>query len=131
MLYLLLGPDDFFKKSYINALVKEKGADLVVYHPDDEMSPASRLTETDLFSRLKVFVFDGPMPELGDKLEAVIASKNSIIVSVESLDKRKKENKDLLNSAERKELDTLNGIMELLEVQELRVAEMVVTLRDY
>ncbi|KAF9943339.1 DNA-directed RNA polymerase III subunit RPC3 [Mortierella alpina] len=42
-----------------------------------------------------------------------------------------KENKDLLNSAERKELDSLNGIMELLEVQELRVAEMVVTLRDY
>ncbi|KAF9192290.1 RNA polymerase III subunit C82 [Haplosporangium sp. Z 767] len=37
----------------------------------------------------------------------------------------------LLNSAEKKELETLNGMLEMLEVQELRVAEMVVTLRDF
>ncbi|KAG0209136.1 hypothetical protein BGX28_010515 [Mortierella sp. GBA30] len=42
-----------------------------------------------------------------------------------------KENKGLLNDAERKELDSLNSILELLEIQEMRVGEMVITLRDY
>lgn len=37
----------------------------------------------------------------------------------------------LLNSAERRELDTLNKMLELLEVQEMRIAEMVMTLREF
>ncbi|KAF9434432.1 DNA-directed RNA polymerase III subunit RPC3 [Entomortierella beljakovae] len=36
----------------------------------------------------------------------------------------------LLNAAEKKELDTLNNVLEMLEVQELRIAEMVVTLKE-
>jgi len=42
-----------------------------------------------------------------------------------------KENAALLNDAETRELDTLNAVLEKLEVQELRVAEMVLLLRDY
>ncbi|KAF9415575.1 hypothetical protein BGZ94_000061 [Podila epigama] len=37
----------------------------------------------------------------------------------------------LLNATEKKELDTLNGILETLEVQEQRVGQMVLTLRDF
>ncbi|KAF9363954.1 RNA polymerase III subunit C82 [Mortierella sp. NVP85] len=37
----------------------------------------------------------------------------------------------LLNSAEKRELDTLNKMLELLEVQEMRIAEMVMTLKDF
>ncbi|KAF9084019.1 RNA polymerase III subunit C82 [Mortierella sp. AD031] len=37
----------------------------------------------------------------------------------------------LLNAAEKKELETLNGVLEMLEIQELRIAEMVITLRDF
>ncbi|KAG0095457.1 DNA-directed RNA polymerase III subunit RPC3 [Podila epicladia] len=40
-------------------------------------------------------------------------------------------NDSLLNAAEKKELDTLGGILEMLEVQELRIAQMVMTLRDF
>ncbi|KAF9308231.1 DNA-directed RNA polymerase III subunit RPC3 [Podila horticola] len=40
-------------------------------------------------------------------------------------------NDSLLNVAEKKELDTLGGILEMLEVQELRIAQMVMTLRDF
>ncbi|KAK3817420.1 MAG: hypothetical protein J3Q66DRAFT_430846 [Benniella sp.] len=37
----------------------------------------------------------------------------------------------LLNTAEKRELDTLNKMLELLEVQEMRIAEMVMTLKDF
>lgn len=42
-----------------------------------------------------------------------------------------KENSALLNDAETKELDTLNAVLEKLEIQELRVADMVLVLRDF
>lgn len=105
MLYIFLGPDDYSKKSFISALVKDKGADLVVYHQDDELPGASRLTETDLFSKPKVFVLpDLPPPQPspqggGNNLMIVrlISSANYIIISIDKIDKRKKENKDLLS----------------------------------
>ncbi|KAF9931251.1 DNA-directed RNA polymerase III subunit RPC3 [Linnemannia zychae] len=37
----------------------------------------------------------------------------------------------LLNAAEKKELETLNGVLEMLEIQELRIAQMVITFRDF
>lgn len=158
MIHILLGPDDYSKKSFIAALVnpvrdddagklastfmspdlsppasftafsngvKDQSADLVVYHQDDELPGALRLTETDLFSRRKVFVFDGVMPELQDKLEDLITSKNSIVISVESLDKRKKENKDLLANKDIivKEFNLPHG-MELNKWIENRVGEL-------
>ena len=105
--------------------VKDKGADLVVYYQDDEMPNISRLTETDLFSRAKVFVFDGIMPELGSKIDDCIASKNAIIISLDSLDKRKKENKDLLarKDIETKEFPLPHG-MELNKWIEKRVGDL-------
>ncbi len=100
MLYILLGSDDYSKKQYISALVKEKTADLVMYHQDDEIPSVSRLTETDLFSKAKVFML--PFPPLdgegggGVNINRLIESSNHIIILINSLDKRKKENKDLL-----------------------------------
>ncbi|KAF9348280.1 RNA polymerase III subunit C82 [Mortierella sp. AD094] len=41
-----------------------------------------------------------------------------------------KDDERLLNAAERKELETLNSVLEMLEVQEMRVAEMAVTLKE-
>ncbi|KAG0370754.1 RNA polymerase III subunit C82 [Gamsiella multidivaricata] len=40
-------------------------------------------------------------------------------------------NDALLNSAEKRELEMLNGMLEMLEVQELRVAEMVMALKEF
>ncbi|KAG0221086.1 RNA polymerase III subunit C82 [Mortierella sp. GBA43] len=37
----------------------------------------------------------------------------------------------LLNAAEKRELDTLNKMLELLEVQEMRIADMVITLKEF
>ncbi|KAF9993931.1 DNA-directed RNA polymerase III subunit RPC3 [Entomortierella chlamydospora] len=41
-----------------------------------------------------------------------------------------KDDENLLNAAERKELETLNSVLEMLEVQEMRVADMAVTLKE-
>ncbi|KAF8932123.1 RNA polymerase III subunit C82 [Dissophora ornata] len=42
-----------------------------------------------------------------------------------------REDDSLLNPAEKKELETLNSVLEMLEIQELRIAEMVVTLKEF
>ncbi len=96
MLYLLLGPDDFFKNDFITSLVKEKRADLVKFVEIDNLPQASDLFGTDLFSKPKVFVFDSVIPKLPEDLSALVKSPNQIVISIKSLDKRKKENKDLL-----------------------------------
>ena len=96
MIHILLGSDDYSKKSYISLMLKQRGGDLEVFTKDDEIPEVFRLTETDLFSRPKTFVFDGLMPEIGESLDKIIQSANHVIISVNSLDKRKKENKELL-----------------------------------
>jgi DNA polymerase III delta subunit len=98
MLYLFLGADDFTKKEEINSLVKAKGADLVMYGYDEEAPTIEKLLEADLFSKPKVFVLNLP-PALGEEVlifDKLISSQNHIVISVSSLDNRKKENKDLL-----------------------------------
>ncbi|KAG0317935.1 RNA polymerase III subunit C82 [Dissophora globulifera] len=42
-----------------------------------------------------------------------------------------RDNDALLNAAEKRELATLTGVLEMLEIQELRIAEMVITLKEY
>ena len=96
MLHILLGSDDYSKKSHISLMLKQRGGDLEVFASADEMPNVSRLTEADLFSRPKTFVFEGLMPEIGENLDKIIQSQNHIIISINSLDKRKKENKELL-----------------------------------
>jgi DNA polymerase III delta subunit len=52
--------------------------------------------ETDLFSRPKVFALL-VLPAMSEaELEKILSSANSVVVSLKSLDKRKKENKELL-----------------------------------
>ncbi len=98
MLYIFLGADDYTKKQEIKALVKDKGADLVVLEKQEDMPEASKLLETDLFSKPKVFVFESFMPDIHRVLEKLIQSQNYIIISITALDKRKTENKSLLSN---------------------------------
>ncbi len=96
MSYLLLGPDDFSKKVFVQNLVQKLGASLEVFRNADELPKLTDLLQTDLFSKPKVFWFNGILPEFSKGVPDFTASTNHVVVSVESLDKRKKENKDLL-----------------------------------
>ena len=80
MLYIFLGADDYTKKQEIKALVKDKGADLVVLEKQEDMPEASKLLETDLFSKPKVFVFESFMPDIYSSLETLMQSPNQIII---------------------------------------------------
>jgi DNA polymerase III delta subunit len=97
MFTLLLGSDDFSKKEFVDSLVLAKGADLAVFSEGDNLPNAGSLLETDLFSKAKVFVLQNILPEfaLAD-MEKLISSANHIVIFVKSLDKRKKENKELI-----------------------------------
>jgi DNA polymerase III delta subunit len=96
MPYLLLGPDDYSKKIFVSSLVEKLGAELAVFGADDMLPKLSELSQTDLFSKPKVFLFQGVMPDFSAGVPNLEASKNQIVISIASLDKRKKENKDLL-----------------------------------
>lgn len=97
MFSLLLGSDDFSKQDLISSLVKDRGTDLVTFSEADQMPHAGQFLETDLFSRPKVFVLQNIMPEFSlAEIEKFILSPNHIVVAVKSLDKRKKENKELV-----------------------------------
>ncbi|MBI3231840.1 MAG: hypothetical protein HYZ51_02040 [Candidatus Doudnabacteria bacterium] len=125
MLYMLLGPDDYSKKIFITALVEDKGADLVAYHQDEEIPQVSRLIETDLFAKAKVFVFEGILPEIGGWAEKLATSQNQVIISIDKIDKRKKENKDLFSQKgiEIKEFNLPHNL-ELNKWLEQRVKEL-------
>ena len=79
-------------------MLAQRGGDLEVFSSPEEIPPIARLTEADLFSRPKTFVFEGMVPELGETVNKIIESQNHIIISVQNLDKRKKENKDLFSN---------------------------------
>jgi DNA polymerase III delta subunit len=96
MLYIFLGPDDYTKKQEIKTLVKNKGADLVVYEKSEDLPQVATLLETDLFSKPKVFVLESFMPDIHQILDQLLQSQNFIIISINALDKRKTENKALL-----------------------------------
>ena len=100
MIHILLGPDDYSKSHYISSLSKQRGGSLRVFGNEDVLPPVSMLAETDLFSKPGIFVFEGVMPEINDRLDSIIKSPNLIIISLISLDKRKKENKHLLTNTE-------------------------------
>lgn len=95
MLTFLLGPDTYSKAQYIDSIKQTKGADLVIYAAEDELPTVARLIETDLFSKPKIFEIRQAI-DLNEK-EKLILSKNDIIISLAGLDKRKKENKEILN----------------------------------
>jgi DNA polymerase III delta subunit len=98
MPYLLLGSDDFSKKAFINSLVEKLSAELIIFGSDDLLPQVSDLSQTDLFSKSKVFWFNGIVPDFIANLPDLSKSKNRVVVSVKSLDKRKKENKELLTN---------------------------------
>ncbi len=98
MLYLLLGPDGFGKREYINALCAEKKAEAVYFNDEENLPLAEELTQQDLFSLPKVFVLKALLGKYGGPglAEKFIASKNYIIFAELKLDKRSSENKKLL-----------------------------------
>jgi DNA polymerase III delta subunit len=101
MFTLLLGSDDFSKKGFIDALVLDTGADLVMFGEGDGAPKTGSFLETDLFSKPKVFVLQNIMPEFSaGEMEKLISSPNHVVVLVKSLDKRKKENKELIANSD-------------------------------
>jgi len=98
MPYLLLGPDDFSKKGFIDYLATKLNAEVVVFRQDDALPTLSAMFQTDLFSKAKVFVCEGVVPDFSQGFLDFSQSKNRVVISVASLDKRKKENKELLSN---------------------------------
>lgn len=98
MPYLLLGADEFSKKSFVDSLVAKLGADLVMFGEGDTLPTQEGLSQTDLFSKGKIYWFRGLVPDYLGNLGKDEAGKNRVVVTIESLDKRKKESKDLLNN---------------------------------
>lgn len=98
MPYLLLGSDAYSKEKFAKSLVFRMGAELVVFGVDDRLPNADELSQTDLFSKGKVFLFQGILPDYFGSLSNSSEAKNRVLVMVDSLDKRKKENKELLQN---------------------------------
>ena len=98
MPYLLLGPDDYSKKLFVASLVQKTGGDLVMFRQEEVLPEVSTLSQTDLFSKVKVFWFNNIMPDFAASFPDFSKSKNRVVISMVSLDKRKKESKELLNN---------------------------------
>jgi DNA polymerase III delta subunit len=98
MPYLLLGSDEYSKEQFVQALVKELEAETAVFNSEDQLPNLDELLQNDLFSKAKIFIFKGILPKYLTEIKAGQQNKNKVVVLLGSLDKRKKENKDLLNN---------------------------------
>lgn len=98
MLILLLGPDDFSKKEYIDSLVAERESEAQVFSDAENLPQADNLIGQDLFGGLKTFVLKGLISHFNDLavIGKLVVSKNQIIISEEKLDKRLSANKSIL-----------------------------------
>ena len=95
MLYILLGPDDFSKQPYITSLAKMRNAEVMTFFSEENLPSLSQALMGDLFSKPKTLVlyFLPSLPT--EELDKVIASQNLVVISLGTLDKRKKETKEL------------------------------------
>ena len=98
MLYILLGENDYGKQEFINSLAAQKKAEILNYHAEDDRISPAEILQNDLFSKPKVFIFHGFVPDYFLALAENQTSKNDVAVLIGSLDKRKKENKELLEN---------------------------------
>lgn len=98
MPYLLLGPNDYSKHEFVQALLSKSGAQLVCFRVGDEIPGLGDVLQSDLFSKPKVFLFDGVMPDFLFSMPKASVGPNRVVVMMKSLDKRKKENKELLEN---------------------------------
>jgi len=98
MLYILLGPDDFSKQPYITSLAKMRNAEVMTFFSEENLPSLSQALMGDLFSKPKTLVlyFLPSLPT--EELDKVIASQNLVVISLGTLDKRKKETKELLSN---------------------------------
>lgn len=98
MLSLLLGPDDFSKNEYIQALAAKDKLEAVHFGDGETMPSVEDLSQQDLFSQPKIYVLRGLVKQFGsaEKIPKLIASKNQIVLVEEKLDKRLADNKQLL-----------------------------------
>lgn len=99
MLYLLLGPDDFSKKLYLNSLAKEMGADLEFFLYE-KSADLGKLSEQELFGKPKLFVLENLIVKIisENSLEHLVKLTNQIIFLEDKLDKRFNENKEILEN---------------------------------
>ena len=111
MPYLLLGPDDFSKKFFIDDLATKLNAEIISFSVDDAPPTAGQISQTDLFAKAKVFWFREFVPDFFEGLNKNQLGGNQVVASVASLDKRKKESKSLLGNKniEVKQFDLPHG----------------------
>ena len=95
MFTLCLGPDDFSKKQYVDALAAKDKAQVVVFSFPDQL-PMGELLGGDLFGGKKVFIVFEAIKLLEEKnLHSLIETSNQIFFFENKLDKRVKFYKDL------------------------------------
>ena len=97
MLILLLGPDEFSKRQYVQEQAA-KTSSVAVFFAADDLPAVDALAGADLFSKSGVFVLSGLIEKFNqpEVVERLISSKNQIIFIEEKLDKRLSANKNLL-----------------------------------
>jgi DNA polymerase III delta subunit len=116
MLTILLGPDGFSKKEYVNALAENSKAEVdpsrtevdpsrkvraevEFFYEGDRPPDITNLTEQNLFSKPKISVLVGLFDALNmdsSQIEKLIKSSNQTVFIEEKLDRRKTQNKELL-----------------------------------
>ncbi len=111
MLSILLGPDDFSKHEYIQALAAETRAETAYFY--DAVPSMQELTQQDLFSRPALSVLVGLFGQINwerDR-EALAAAPRRIVLVEEKLDKRSSAARDVLKdkSIEVKEFNLPHG----------------------
>ena len=100
MLTLLLGPDDFSKKEYINSLAQKEKCEVEVFVDPENLPNADNLASQDLFSKPKIFVLQNLIAKFNqsDIISKLVSSKNHIVITEQKLDKRLSDNKQLFTN---------------------------------
>ena len=99
MMQILLGPNNFSKKEYINSLATKQNAQVGFFTAED-VPTLDYLTQQDLFGKPKVFVLTGAISLFNDPsiIAKISDSKNTTVFIEEKIDRRTNANKELLKN---------------------------------
>lgn len=100
MLTLLLGPDDYSKREYIDSKAQELGLAIELFVDAENPPQVENLASFDLFSKPKAFILKGLIAKFREPnvVETLKNSKNYIFFIEDKIDKRSSENKTLLSN---------------------------------